>query len=202
MVPIRQPLARSSILSDVRRATSGAHAALDQALALSTESITFARYEAFLLGTERIVRRVEPLVATVVPRVRDTDRLGSLRSACIERDLARMGRVPPSCRAELPPAPVPAPEAWGIAYVLEGSALGGLVLAARVERALGLDMGDGTSFLRLRGKGTGAYWGAFLAAFEAFGEAALPAEHARTCAAAEQLFRDYAESFRHSGAIS
>lgn len=197
MEPSRQPAPNDTLLAALRRSTSAAHAELDAALALSTETITFARYEAFLVGTERVVRRVEPIVARVLG---DGD--ASARSDRLERDLARLGRRAPACRALLPTPNAEQADAWGMAYVIEGSTLGGLVLAGRVESALGLDEGDGTSFLRLRGNSTGARWRHFLASLEAFGASASPSDHARCCASADSLFREYAESFRHSGAIS
>ena len=59
---------------------------------------------------------------------------GGRRGAALLADLAGLGREPGAC----PTAPaVRGAEAWGVAYVLEGSRLGGKVLARRVTRGGG-----------------------------------------------------------------
>lgn len=46
----------------------------------------------------------------------------------------------------------------GAMYVLEGSALGGLVIARHLERVLALNPGQGNAYFRGFGERTGAIW--------------------------------------------
>ena len=52
-------------------------------------------------------------------------------------------------------------EAWGSMYVVEGSTLGGVVIARHVERRLGLDRHSGCHYFRCYGKNVGSMWTAF-----------------------------------------
>ena len=55
---------------------------------------------------------------------------------------------------------VPA-DSWGVAYVLRGARLGGVVLAPRVRAQLGLPADCAMRFLGSDGRNTGREWGAF-----------------------------------------
>lgn len=129
----------------LRAETQSLHAALDAAIDLTD-------YPRFLVATLSAVARLEPAVATHLPDLISDERITALRG-----DLAEL--------AIEPIAPLPAPtfasasEAFGAAYVMEGSTLGGMVLADRVGS-------PATRYLRLRGKTTGSRWKHFLAELE------------------------------------
>lgn len=58
--------------------------------------------------------------------------------------------------------PLPSPAAaFGAMYVVEGSTLGGSVIARHVERALGLRPETGCVYFRSYGSATGRMWKAF-----------------------------------------
>jgi heme oxygenase len=62
----------------------------------------------------------------------------------------------------LPLMPLPSPAAaFGAMYVVEGSTLGGSVIARHVERALGLRPEAGCAYFRSYGSATGRMWSAF-----------------------------------------
>lgn len=65
------------------------------------------------------------------------------------------------------------PQAIGCAYVLEGSSLGGQVIARHLQHKFGLSAGKGASYFSGYGEATGARWKEFCAALEAY-ENSLP----------------------------
>jgi heme oxygenase (biliverdin-IX-beta and delta-forming) len=65
----------------------------------------------------------------------------------------------PQCR---PLMSLPAPEAvLGSMYVVEGSTLGGTIIAHEVERRLGLNAETGCAYFRSYGRETAAMWKSF-----------------------------------------
>jgi heme oxygenase len=84
------------------------------------------------------------------------------KRALIERDLARLGD-PRSAWPECPrlPALGSLARATGVAYVLEGSTLGGRYILAKLPPALAALRGHATAFLEGYGDETGARWRAF-----------------------------------------
>jgi len=87
------------------------------------------------------------------------------KTELLARDLAALGLEPdeiealPQCR---PLMPLPAPEAvLGSMYVVEGSTLGGTIIAREVERRLGLTPETGCAYFRSYGRETAAMWKSF-----------------------------------------
>ena len=191
--------AESSLLAELRVATSEAHADLDRALGLVAEDVDRTRYLAFLQGSLAAVRVVEPILDAWLPA-----RPPSRRMA-LERDLRAVGgedalaAVPDASDAARPVATID--EAYGAAYVLEGSTLGGLSLARTLAPRLGIDRSAGASYLLLRGEATGAAWRAFLAELESHGATTDAEGRGRSCAAARATFDLYTRAFRASRAF-
>ena len=86
----------------------------------------------------------------------------------LERDLAALGMSPqeiihlPRC---CPLMPLPAPAAvLGAMYVLEGSTLGGALIAREAQRRLGLTAQTGCAYFRSYGRDTASMWKSFGAA--------------------------------------
>lgn len=113
------------------------------------------------------------------------------RTGRLERDLAALGD-PAEAIARLPrcrdlPAVRGAADAAGCLYVLEGSQLGGQVIARELERRLGIGPDSGGSFFAGDGAtGTAARWRQVLAWIEAV--AAAPPEADAVVAAARETF--------------
>lgn len=151
------------------------------------------RYARFLRGTLSVLAAAEPAVAAVLPDA-GTNRVSSLR-----HDLATLGvdaPVPPS-------TPVPMPDmaaALGASYVIEGSQLGGLHVAAAVASDLGLH-DDALTYLRPAGAPVGARWNEFVARLDAFGTTATVQDWRTAEAAAIDTFAAFATAFRREGLI-
>jgi heme oxygenase len=97
--------------------------------------------------------------------------LGGRLTRCVllHRDLLALGRSAQEIAA-LPMAPMPRlaePEAvWGTLYVIEGSSLGGQIVARRLSATSGLGPENGAGYHTPYGSGTGAMWLGFKAALE------------------------------------
>lgn len=144
----------------LRDGTRERHDTLDQGLALADGDVSPARYLAYLralLGwLEPVERRLWQLDWPA--GLQAAARAG--KSALIRADLRAAGDAAPV--PECPGAPAPqAADAYalGVAYVVEGSQLGGRFLAKRLENATPpLPLG----YLRGYGEDTGSLWKGFL----------------------------------------
>jgi heme oxygenase len=78
----------------------------------------------------------------------------------------------------------------GTLYVVEGSTLGGQIIARQLGPRLGLTPQRGLRFFTGYGEHTGAMWNAFRAAADAFGQA-HPDSHQTVVAAARETFETF-----------
>ena len=179
--------ANKPLLEQLRACTGPRHRALDESLDLRRRSITRARYVQLLNGSLRVLVALEPALS----RWGDAYD-GDIRVPRLRDDLRVLGESPDAIgfEARLPVTPA---EAFGAAYVVEGSALGGRVLAPFIAQALALPAAA-TSYLRLRGDATVAYWRRWLLRLDAFDAVAHPRERAAACAMACATFDDYARA--------
>jgi len=107
-----------------------------------------------------------------------------VRAPLLARDLAALGSHGPWSRCADLPAMSSLPQALGVAYVLEGSTLGGRYILAKLPPPLAALAGRATAYLTGYGEQTGPRWRAF---------AALAEEHlapAGACDAAVTAARD------------
>lgn len=170
----------------LRAATSSQHAALDAALAFDAEGITRERYAAFLHGLLRVMTVVEPALERWPLAFEHAARIELLR-----RDLESLGTPPGPVEPVDLAAPRDLAEGFGAAYVVEGSALGGQILAPRIERALDVPRSSVTHYLRLRGERTSAHWKQWLARLAAFDATATPRQRDAACAMARAVFATF-----------
>jgi heme oxygenase len=157
------------IMQRLRERTSGIHAETERLplmAALLDPGVTPADYARYLAALHGVYASVEPaLYAALSPTV--VTRLGVRpKLPALQRDIAALGLspcLPPSAR---PPRAVVDGEAavLGGLYVLEGATLGGRVIATRLQRTLGPEMGLPLSFLNFHGAEAGAAWRRFSAA--------------------------------------
>jgi heme oxygenase len=179
----------SGLLAALRRATRAHHQRLDTAL---TGTFTRDRYVAFLRASLAAIEPIEPAIERWRPAG------GAPSRDRLRADLSALGAPAPARSAAEIFADADA--ALGAAYVVEGSALGGQVLARRVEVALGAVP---TSYLAPHGApATGARWRSFLAALERHGAATTAAAHARACAAACATFDRFTAAFVAAGLLA
>ncbi|MET0352100.1 MAG: biliverdin-producing heme oxygenase [Rhizobacter sp.] len=176
-------------LTALRQATAPAHEAIDRQLQLDAD-MGLARYVRILQGFEAFLAAWEPDVAAVLPPEQRAWFSARSRLAFVRRDLAALapgdGAVPAPV---LPPLPNRS-AAFGAMYVLEGSALGGQVIARRVAERFGFDAERGAAYFHGFGDRTGGLWREFRERLEAEVD---PVARADACAAAVGTF----EALRH-----
>ncbi len=185
-----------SLRDVLARATSHLHERLDRALGEALKD----RYAlaAFLRATDAALTSVGPsLVASGVWRISDA----ALRKRAIELDLEALGtQATTVARRSSAFAPSTIAESYGCAYVVEGSALGGLALAKQLAPRLGLTLGA-MRYLTLRGPDTLPKWRAFLSELEAFGGRAGERERRSAATAARSTFELYAAALEKEGLL-
>lgn len=163
---------QDNLRAALRARTSHQHERLDRAVGLFD---TREQYAAFLEGSFRFRAAAERALDR--RRGWEVERLSEL----IDADLADLGRAP-GAPARFPNVPDSDAFALGIAYVLEGSALGARLLARRAA-ALGFDGAHGARHLA-RQTGDKARWQRFLGVLDAVG----PADREQVIAGAASAF--------------
>ncbi len=172
----------------LREATQALHQRLDASLPLSRAGAGLGDYLEHLQVVRGWLAQLDPLL------LQTGWASGYLESATED--------LPADLAGERLPCGMPCPEvgpafAWGLAYVVEGSQLGGLVLARRL-RAAGVD--HPLSYLQGRGAHTGAHWGNFLAALRA--ALVRPEDVAAACRGARWAFDDLLARFDQRGLLA
>jgi heme oxygenase len=157
------------ILRERKEATRSAHAAIEGLVPLMDPQLDRLRYCAYLeralgyyLPVEEELFTIEGL-ETALPDAARREKVSQLR-----RDLEILGSSPSrvsECN-ELPPLTSVA-EALGCLYVLEGSTLGGSLIARHVKTALNIGPTNGGAFIGSYGESLGAMWRAFGSSIEA-----------------------------------
>jgi heme oxygenase len=181
------------LLSTLRTRTAAAHARLDDGLARAG-GLDAERYAAFLRASLAVVGPVEPALARWLPAAATPSRAAALRAdlaALAAGDATGAECAPGESLAS--PAIESLAAAWGAAYVVEGSALGGMVLAERVEAVHGA--AAPARYLRLRGRATAEHWRAFVAELARAERGFDAGAREEACAAACALFAAYAAAF-------
>lgn len=174
----------------LRDATGALHAQLDSQLPLAqpadaTQSLR--RYHDHLRVLHGWLSDLAPLLART--------HAGQGLLEPLRADLADAGLAGEPAGQARPPMDTEA-AAWGVAYVVEGSQLGGRVLYQRLRRA---GVSAPLRYLEGRGPGTGAHWQGFLQALRA--ALAQPADVAAASDAARWAFEDLLSRFQRGGWI-
>lgn len=169
-------------LATLRAATQAHHEALDRSLPLARDDATLADYAAHLQRLRPWLRALRPaLVAAGVGELDAVARRLNTKLDALDADLAEPGVDGLTQRPDLLPNPSPdeAPSpaqawcdaaraqpgfAWGLAYVVEGSQLGGVVLYRRLGARLAPHP---MRYLAGVGRDTGEAWQAFLVSLRA-----------------------------------
>ena len=170
-----------SLRQQLKRATALDHRLLEERLALTGNSVSLDDYAAYLECTYQYYAAVEPVLrASAHVAALGVDSASCSRLDALAHDLAFFGKDTPSAPA--PAAYVPLrdtiPELLGCSYVLEGAALGGLVLYRHFEQRFGFSRGSGATFLYGRGRATAFRWATFVDALE---RATLTSAGERVC---------------------
>ncbi|MYM34017.1 heme oxygenase [Duganella sp. FT50W] len=150
------------VLTALRTATAERHSALDTRTPLAAESPDLRAYRDHLHLLEAWLAPLQPALADGQPGLPPRDHLALIRADLAHPALDGLPALP-----VLAPAPLPhlddAAYRWGVAYVVEGSQLGGAVLYKRLAQRLAPH-----PLAYLRGDGSpGPRWQQFLAALRA-----------------------------------
>ncbi len=163
-----------SLMLRLKAETSAAHDRIEAEVGLAERMTSPDGYRRLVARFHGFHRVFEPEAATALA---DDAFFGPRRKLdLLERDLAALGlraaeiEALPRCRS-LPAPPTPA-AALGALYVVEGSTLGGALIARDVERVLGLTPETGCAYFRAYGRETAAMWRAFCQHVETSGEPA------------------------------
>lgn len=145
-------------------ASPAMQAVMDDRLTRGAYRDHLARLLAFYRATEAALAET-PGLADLVP---DLDaRL--VKSQWLRDDLARLGAGPAAPRADVPRFSLA--QALGTLYVVEGSTLGGRLIARQLSRSVGVGPEDGARFYHSYGDARGERWTGFKAALDAWGQA-------------------------------
>lgn len=170
----REKTAEQQFLQNLKQTTLPQHEALERnqlSTNLMSPSLTKEQYLHILQRFYGFVVPVEEQVYPLLDSVfGNTDKFK--RSALLREDLATFGMSPADINAlpllnKLPSADNVA-AAFGIAYVLEGSKLGGQFISRHVGSVLGLSPENGLRFFAGHGRETGAIWNEFRHAMSDF----------------------------------
>jgi heme oxygenase (biliverdin-IX-beta and delta-forming) len=179
-------------LTELRLTTRAEHDRIERVLSLA-EPMTMARYAAIMSGFDAFLRVWEPRVQDALParlqpwfRVR---RRGGLASADVAWLRDEAGEAPPAMSAKAA-ATLPLDhlvQLLGSIYVIEGSALGGRLIAPHLRKTLGVGPGHGASYFHGFGGQAGQMWRDYrvLASLE-IGESSNAM--ARACRSAKRTF--------------
>ncbi|HYQ46167.1 MAG TPA: biliverdin-producing heme oxygenase [Polyangiaceae bacterium] len=188
-------ISSESVLAQLRAATGDLHRELDGALGFGDGGLSRERYVAFLQGSLVALEAIEPQLQAF------GDRAMPSRCQRLREDLRSL-ESPTSVGA---PAEIPdicsEAAAFGARYVVEGSTLGGAVLARSFDAALQLQ-GTSLRYLTLYGARLGEHWREFCEELERFGRTATPEMRSEACACARAVFKLYGAAFRSTGAIA
>ncbi len=201
--------ARTDPLAALRQATQERHARLDAQLPIARPDARLHDYtchaqalSAWLAALAPELRAIE--AATPDFRFDEPARLAALHADLLDaRAIAAQSAVPPGADTQAAVAQALQEHAaqtmacrWGIAYVVEGSQLGGQVLFRRLAQRLAPHP---LRYLQGRGgEGTAARWRAFIELLRS--RLASPADVQAACAGACAAFDGMAHELRAAGA--
>jgi heme oxygenase len=149
-------------ISLLRSATAADHASVEGSMPLIDDGLTPDTYVAILSRLASIVAAWEVWVAASPDRPPTAFIAERNRFPLILLDLEELGVDNLAVeKCELPPLKNYA-QLMGAMYVMEGSRLGGQLIARHVEKVLALKKGQGTSYFRGFDERTGRMWSEFV----------------------------------------
>ncbi|MEK6398449.1 MAG: biliverdin-producing heme oxygenase [Terriglobus sp.] len=183
--------------AQLRTATQSEHSATEGTVPLMSPSLTLAQYGDTLARMYRIVRAWDTWADANAPADLQPILQSRRRSSLLANDLHSLG-LPTPTDDEIPHQRMDSTTVAGDArsvflgrmYVMEGSTLGGQLLARHVEQQFGFAEGQSDSYFRGYGDSTGDRWREFKAYLEA-----LPQDQAEVViASAKNMFLLFGEA--------
>ena len=148
-------------IQKLRQETEADHHAVEGAVPLMHDGLNTAQYVECLQKIYGVNAAWEEHAANVAPEWLQPALLARQRKPLLQRDLAWFGVTEEDKRRPTLPEMTDLPSLFGAMYVMEGSRLGGQLIARHVETALHLTDGQGSSFFRGHGSQTGQMWKEF-----------------------------------------
>jgi heme oxygenase len=187
------------VVAALRAATASRHHAIESVLRLD-QPLSLQRYGRVIGGFDWFLQHWEPRLLQRLPaRLHDWFRSRCRRSLA-QRDLRFLAPEALVTRPSFDPtAELSLPDLaaqFGSLYVMEGSALGGQVLARDLDQRLGLGMDRGSAYFHGFGAATGKGWREFRERLEQE-VGSRPLDIAAACAAANATFDALTDAFRH-----
>jgi heme oxygenase len=153
-------------IDELRRATTIDHKRVETAFPLMSPQADRSTYIQYLKAFHGFIAAWEEELLRMAPEgLRDLIS-GRRRLAMVEADLAWHGVTPDSSQQLAMPSLNTKARLLGAMYVMEGSALGGQIIARHLERMLNLEPGHGNAYFRGFGERTGVMWREFCGVLE------------------------------------
>lgn len=197
------PTDTADLLPRLRRCTAPLHDDIEALLGLDA-SISLVRYGRILRGFHEFLPLWELRVRHALPEPLRAWFDARSRAAFVARDVAALGLAEDATMRAAARAAQhrlrldSTAAAFGSMYVIEGSALGGQVLAPRLRAAHDLTPGLGAAYFHGFGERTGAMWREFRQLAQAQAGADAASRNA-ACRAAVQTFKALIETFEPLG---
>ena len=190
------------VIVSLRRATSIRHRTLESVLQLA-HPLSRRRYLDALNGFQMFLSTWEPRIEVALPASLRKWFASRSRYALLRQDLAQFDEQPlvqqhirdVCAKAERQIDLVSVPAIFGSMYVLEGSALGGQVIAKVARDALGFGPANGAAYFNGVDSHTMARWNDFCALLDQQVGPGGPARQ-EACAAAQQTFDALISTFK------
>jgi len=148
-------------IQKLRQATEADHRAVEGAVPLMHQGLNVAQYIQCLQRIYGVVAAWEERAADVAPQWLQPALIARQRKHFLELDLAWLGVTEKDDRRPMLPEMNDLPSLLGTMYVMEGSTLGGQLIARHVEAELHLSEGLGNAYFRGHGNQTGPLWKEF-----------------------------------------
>lgn len=209
------PTASADPLHALRQATQATHSLLDSRLAIGQPTASLTDYAAHARGLAAWLQALAPALGTLQAQVPQFDFTPAHRLAALQQDLQDLATLAPQTPPSQPwawPAPSasmqqradavlqkaqrmgnPSAAIWGIAYVVEGSQLGGLVLHKRLAGPLAPHP---LRYLRGSAEATASRWKSFIGLLR--DNVATPDAMEAACDGAMAAFDGLIDEFRHT----
>jgi heme oxygenase len=160
-------------LGQLRGRTAALHQQLEElplSKSLMSENISLSTYGWYLSCMKEVMKafdnQILPQIASQIPQASDRPKYDA-----IEADLNHLAgngvQIQAASPLQMPAMPNDA-FAWGMAYVIEGSTLGGRVILKHITPKLGVTEELGARFFAGYGAGTGPMWKSFLEAMTSY----------------------------------
>ena len=195
----------NSLIQRLKTETQASHASLESRVDLPQRLQNPSAYRALLEAFYGIFSPLEAEIARSFSEIALwlPDIASRMRTASLRTDLRVLGNL---CPEALPCSPVPPlrslPEQLGCLYVLEGSTLGGQIIARQIASQLHYTPENGCSFFAGHGAEVGPMWNRFREAIGSFSVAHPDAEtQDQIISSANATFRAFGDWFDRAGWI-